>query len=183
LLWISSCYDDDVRTIPADQRLWFDRDIVKSWCFRRGILILDEAIPITKSYHQVVSAPDIPITKSYRHLAGSILLFQYYWRVYFFERKQKNDPPLWMKLRFDRSGPIDSEPATESAEDVERMLLRLLAAFKEPKLADLLDRLGLVPDIPRALFPNYAKLQSGVSESSQRMGRIMEEYMCELRSR
>ena len=152
LLWISSCYDDNVRTIPASQRRWLHHDIVKSWCFKKGVLTLDE---------------DIPITKSYRPLEGPIHLFKYYWMTYFFEQKPKNGSPFSMKRHLDPpSGPIDSEPAMESVEDVERMFFRLRAAFEEPRVAHLLDRLELVPDIPRALFPNYAKLQSGDSESN-----------------
>jgi hypothetical protein len=147
LFWISSCYDDNVRTIPASQRRWLHRDIAKSWCFRNATLTLNE---------------DIPITKSYQPLTGPITMFRYYWTIYFFERRHKNDP-LWKKCHFDPSGRTNwEESAMESAEDAERMFFRLRAVFEEPRAAEVLGPMGLMPDIPRALFPNYAKLQSGV---------------------
>jgi hypothetical protein len=146
LLWISSCYDDNVRTIPASQRRWLDHDIVKSWSFRHAMLI---------------QAEKIPISKSYQPLAGPIFLFRHYWIKYFAEERKKENDLFWMSVKnghVDACGPTHSE----SAEDVERMLFTLLVAFEEPKVAERLERMGLVLDIPRTLFPNYAKLQSGV---------------------
>lgn len=42
------------------------------------------------------------------------------------------------------------------------MLFTLRAAFRVLKVADVLERRAHMVDIPLALFPNYAKLQSGV---------------------
>jgi hypothetical protein len=145
LLWISSCYDDNVRTIPANQRRWLDRDIVNS-CNRR---------------HTILSwAEQIPMTESYQALAGPIILFRRYWRVYFHEQSKIRDSLL---SDWDSSGLTNSEELTaESAEDVERMLFTLHGTFKDPEVADILEQRGLMPDIPRALFPNYSEFQSVV---------------------
>ena len=50
LLWISSCYNDNMRTILTYQHRWLSDDIIESGCFRYAILSWAERVPPTKSY-------------------------------------------------------------------------------------------------------------------------------------
>ena len=145
-LWISSCYEDDQRTIPTYRRCWLSRDIAESACFRYAILSWPEHVPRTRSYWL---------------LAGPIFLLRRYWSDYLFEQRG-NKKLLCIKHHYNPSAPIDPESTEESAEDVERMLFTFCAPFQDPNIANGLERKGIMPDIPRTLFPNYAKLQSDV---------------------
>jgi hypothetical protein len=147
LMWITTCYDNGVQSIPPDHRRWIAEDT--NVCLDAKTRKLQVRIVTTNSY---------------RSLTAVTNALWNYWRAFYNQQQEETEALTvdddWKQSTNENSDASSSTPVVAIELSEEQVLSNLLHVFASHPTADRIKAADLI--LPSALFPNYAN-SSGLS--------------------